>query len=91
MARTKRKLLLSALLVGVAVSITGVIGFTSLVVPHVERIYVNRDHHLLLPGAALGGACLLITVDTMARTIFAPAEMLVCLITSLIGASYFFC
>ncbi|ACQ68697.1 iron ABC transporter [Candidatus Williamhamiltonella defendens] len=90
-ARTKRKLLLlSALLVGVSVSITGVIGFIGLVVPHLVRIHLSSDHRWLLPGAALGGACLLITADTLARTIVAPAEMPVGLITSLIGAPYFF-
>ncbi|EEQ00568.1 Hemin transport system permease protein hmuU [Yersinia ruckeri ATCC 29473] len=85
--RTKlRLLLLSALLVGAAVALSGFIG---LVIPHLIRLRLGADHRWLLPGAALGGACLLLTADTFARTLVAPAEMPVGLITSLIGGPYF--
>lgn len=82
-------LLISALLVGVAVAVTGVIGFIGLVIPHLLRLRVGADHRWLLPGSALGGACLLLLADTLARTLVAPAEMPVGLLTSLIGGPYF--
>ncbi len=82
-------LLLSALLVGVAVAVTGVIGFIGLVIPHLLRMHVGADHRWLLPGSALGGACLLLLADTLARTLVAPAEMPVGLLTSLLGGPYF--
>ncbi|MGY3001808.1 ABC-type Fe3+-siderophore transport system permease subunit [Ewingella americana] len=88
--RTQLQLLLiSALLVGVAVAVTGVIGFIGLVIPHLLRLRVGADHRWLLPGSALGGACLLLLADTLARTLVAPAEMPVGLLTSLIGGPYF--
>lgn len=82
-------LLLSGVLVGAAVAVSGVIGFIGLVVPHLIRMQLGADHRWLLPGAALGGACLLLTADTLARTLVAPAEMPVGLITSLLGGPYF--
>ncbi|MDC9592022.1 FecCD family ABC transporter permease [Xenorhabdus sp. IM139775] len=88
--RTKYQLLLlSALLVGCAVALTGVIGFIGLVIPHLVRLRFGGDHTWLLPISALGGACLLLLADTFARTLVAPAEMPVGLITGLIGAPYF--
>ncbi len=88
--RTKYQLLLlSALLVGCAVALTGVIGFIGLVIPHLARLKFGGDHTWLLPISALGGACLLLTADTLARTWVSPAEMPVGLITALIGAPYF--
>lgn len=88
--RTKLQLLLlSALLIGVAVAISGVIGFVGLVVPHLVRMRLGGDHRWLLPCSALGGACLLLVSDTLARTLVAPAEMPVGLMTSLIGGPYF--
>ncbi|MCC8365250.1 iron ABC transporter permease [Xenorhabdus sp. PB61.4] len=88
--RTKfQLLLLSALLIGCAVALSGVIGFIGLVIPHLVRLRFGGDHSWLLPISALGGACLLLTADTLARTLVAPAEMPVGLITGLIGAPYF--
>ncbi|MBD1228529.1 FecCD family ABC transporter permease [Xenorhabdus griffiniae] len=88
--RTKYQLLLlSALLVGCAVALTGVIGFIGLVIPHLARQRFGGDHTWLLPISALGGACLLLKADTLARTLVSPAEMPVGLITGLIGAPYF--
>ncbi|MEG2830856.1 MAG: iron ABC transporter permease [Edwardsiella sp. (in: enterobacteria)] len=89
-ARTKRQLLLlSAVLVGSAVAVSGVIGFIGLVVPHLFRLRLGADHRWLLPCAALGGACLLLLADTLARTLAAPAEMPVGMLTSLLGGPYF--
>lgn len=82
-------LLLSALLIGAAVAMSGVIGFIGLVVPHLVRMRLGGDHRWLLPASALGGACLLLVSDTLARTLVAPAEMPVGLMTSLIGGPYF--
>ncbi|KLU15234.1 MULTISPECIES: FecCD family ABC transporter permease [Xenorhabdus] len=88
--RTKYQLLLlSALLVGCAVALTGVIGFIGLVIPHLARQRFGGDHIWLLPISALGGAYLLLKADTLARTLVSPAEMPVGLITGLIGAPYF--
>lgn len=82
-------LLLSALLVGAAVAVSGVIGFIGLVIPHLLRMRIGADHRWLLPGSAMAGACLLLLADTLARTLVAPAEMPVGLITSIIGGPYF--
>lgn len=88
--RTQHQLLiLSALLVGTAVSVSGVIGFVGLVVPHVMRFCLGGDHRWLLPGSALAGAILLLLADTLARTLVVPAEMPVGLLTSLIGGPWF--
>lgn len=88
--RTQRQLLvLSALLVGAAVSVSGIIGFVGLVVPHMMRFCLGSDHRWMLPGSALAGAILLLLADTLARTIVAPAEMPVGLLTSLLGGPWF--
>ncbi|EHD21075.1 MULTISPECIES: FecCD family ABC transporter permease [Brenneria] len=88
--RTKYTLLLlSSLLVGVAVAVSGVIGFIGLVIPHLIRMHLGADHRWLIPGSVLGGACLLLVADTLARTLLSPAEMPVGLLTSLIGGPYF--
>ncbi|MFS2223667.1 FecCD family ABC transporter permease [Pantoea sp. B65] len=89
-ARTQRHLMiLSALLVAAAVAISGVIGFIGLVVPHLMRICLGADHRWLLPGSLLAGAILLLIADTLARTLVAPAEMPVGLLTSLLGGPWF--
>jgi len=88
--RTKRYLLLlSALLIGTSVAVSGIIAFVGLVVPHMIRLQVGANHKWLIPGSALGGACLLLLADTLARTLVAPTEIPVGLLTSLIGGPYF--
>lgn len=88
--RTQRQLLtLSALLVGAAVSVSGIIGFVGLVVPHVMRFCLGSDHRWMLPGSALAGAILLLLADTLARILVVPAEMPVGLLTSLLGGPWF--
>ena len=88
--RTQRQLLtLSALLVGAAVSVSGIISFVGLVVPHVMRFCLGSDHRWMLPGSALAGAILLLLADTLARTLVVPAEMPVGLLTSLLGGPWF--
>jgi iron complex transport system permease protein len=88
--RTKVILLVAtALIVGVAVSLTGMIGFVGLIVPHLMRISFGADHRLVLPGSFLLGAILLNFSDLLARTIAIPAEMPIGVITSLLGAPFF--
>lgn len=80
---------LTGLMVGVAVAITGIIGFVGLVVPHLLRIAFGPDHRLLLLGSGLLGAALLLGADLIARTILAPAELPIGLVTSSVGAPFF--
>ncbi|MCE9840940.1 MULTISPECIES: FecCD family ABC transporter permease [Proteus] len=82
-------LLLSAILIGCAVALSGVIGFIGLVVPHLIRMRIGSNHVWLLPATILGGATLLLAADTLSRTLVSPAEIPVGLITGLIGGPYF--
>lgn len=79
----------SAVAVGAAVALAGIIGFVGLVVPHIARRLGGVHHGILLPASALFGATLAVLADLIARTIVAPAEMPVGLITSAIGAPFF--
>lgn len=88
--RTKRLAMLAVgSTVGAAVSITGVIGFIGLLVPHLVRMVCGPDHRIVLPGSALLGAALLLLSDTAARTLAAPAELPVGIVTAAIGAPCF--
>ena len=88
--RTKRLLfILASLLTGCAVSVAGVIGFVGLVVPHFMRMFVGGDHRILLITSALSGGAFLILCDTLARTIIAPLELPVGVITGIIGGAIF--
>jgi len=80
---------LASLLTGVAVSVSGAIGYLGLLVPHLGRMLVGSDHRLLLPSAALGGAIVLVLSDTLARTLLAPAELPVGAVTAVAGAPVF--
>jgi heme transport system permease protein len=79
----------TALTVGAAISVSGIIGFVGLVVPHLVRLLLGPDHRLLIPASGILGASLLLVADTIARTIVAPAEMPVGILTSLIGGPFF--
>lgn len=79
----------TALCVGASVAVAGVIAFVGLIVPHVMRLLAGPDHHSLLPLSALAGAVLLINADIVSRTVFAPAEIPIGIITSMIGAPVF--
>ncbi|MAL77941.1 MAG: iron ABC transporter [Sneathiella sp.] len=88
--RLKRTIVIcTALSVGAAISVSGIIGFVGLVVPHLIRLTLGPDHRLLIPASALLGAILLLLADTLARTVVAPAEMPVGVLTSLIGGPFF--
>lgn len=80
---------LVALAVGVSVAASGVIGFVGIVVPHILRLAVGPDYTRLLPLSALAGATLLIVADSVARTIVAPAELPIGILTALAGAPFF--
>lgn len=88
--RTKRVLfILASLLTGCSVSIAGIIGFVGLVVPHFVRMLVGSDHRILLVASFLTGGAFLIFCDTLARTIIAPLELPVGVITGILGGSLF--
>lgn len=88
--RLKRRVVVATSLgVGICVALTGVIGFLGLLVPHCLRLWLGPGHRLLLPASMLGGALLLVVADTLARTVAAPAEIPVGLLTSLLGGPYF--
>lgn len=80
---------LSSLLAGSAVSIVGLLGFVGLIVPHIVRLFVGSDYRYLFPGSILLGAGLLILCDTLARTVFAPIEIPVGIIMSVLGGPFF--
>lgn len=87
---TKRILLIVAsLITAMAVSIGGIIGFVGLMVPHMVRMMFGSDHRLLIPAATLFGAVFMVFADTLARTIMAPSELPVGVITAICGAPYF--
>ena len=90
MTRAHRAAFLSgSLATGAAVSIGGPIGFVGIIIPHLVRLMVGPDHRLVLPAATLFGAAFLIGCDLVARTIFAPVELPVGIITALIGGPFF--
>jgi iron complex transport system permease protein len=89
-AKAQRAAFLSAsLATGAAVSIGGPIGFVGIIIPHLVRLLVGPDHRLVLPASALFGAAFLVGCDLVARTILAPVELPVGIITALIGGPFF--
>lgn len=82
-------LIVVSLSVGLAVSFSGLIGFAGLIVPHVCRMIWGSDHRILIPSASLGGAMFLIAADTFSRTVIAPNELPVGVVTAAVGAPFF--
>lgn len=80
---------LSTLVASAAVAFTGIIGFIGLVSPHICRLLIGNDNRFLIPSSCLMGAVLLLLSDTLARTIIAPTELPVGIITAFIGAPFF--
>lgn len=74
---------------GSTVAVAGSIGFVGIVVPHLLRLVMGPSHRFLLPGSALGGGALLLIADSVARTVAAPAELPIGVITALFGAPVF--
>jgi iron complex transport system permease protein len=88
--RTRRSTFIaSSLLVGAVVSVTGMIGFVGLIVPHMMRLLLGADHRLLLPASLLGGAIFLVWADTLARTVLGVVELPVGVVTALCGGPFF--
>ncbi len=85
----RRTFLIGALLTGLSVAVAGLIGFVGLVVPHLLRLVLGPDHRLLVPAGFLGGASFLVVADLVARTIVAPNEIPVGVITALVGGPFF--
>jgi iron complex transport system permease protein len=88
--KLKRQLiLLTAAGVGITVSLSGMIGFIGLVIPHLGRMLAGPDHRVLLPLSAVLGALLLTAADMFSRVALAPAELPVGIVTAIIGAPFF--
>ena len=88
--RVKRRVFAgAALLTGTVVAFVGPIGFVGLIVPQVFRMLLGSDNRILVPAALLGGAAFLLAADTLARTVVAPAELSVGVLTSFCGAPFF--
>ena len=85
----KNILVVASVITAAAVSVSGIIGFVGLVIPHVVRIISGPDHRTLLPFSILGGAVFLVISDTLARTVVMPGELPIGIITSVFGAPYF--
>lgn len=81
--------ILGSLLTATAVTIAGPIGFVGLVIPHMLRLIAGPDHRQLLPGAVLLGGSLLVFADTLARTVIAPRQLPVGVVTALVGVPLF--
>ena len=79
----------ASLITGTVVSITGPIGFVGLIVPHTVRLIVGSDLRILIPASMLFGASFLIVCDTVARTLIAPTEIPVGIITAMLGGPFF--
>lgn len=85
----KSSLLLATLLAATAVSMGGMIGFVGLIVPHVMRMLFGPDHRWLIPASAVGGGTFLVLCDAIARSVMAPVEIPVGVITALCGGPFF--
>ena len=80
---------IGALITGVMVAFSGIIGFVGLMVPHIARILVGGDYTRVLPASALIGAIFLLWADIAARTIMAPEDMPIGIVTGLVGGVFF--
>lgn len=88
-ALRRRSYAIASIITGAVVSVSGVVGFVGLIIPHVTRMIFGPDHRLLLPASFLLGGTFLVLADTLARTIIAPAEIPVGAVTAVIGAPVF--
>ncbi len=79
----------AALVVGAAVSVSGIIGFVGLMTPHIVRLLTGPDHRYLIPGSLIGGGLFLVLADTLARTVIAPKELPLGIVTAFFGAPFF--
>lgn len=86
---TRATLVVSALMIGMVVSVSGMIGFVGILTPHILRRLIGSDYRLLLPASVLGGATFLIVADTVARVALAPSELPVGVVTAICGGPFF--
>ena len=84
-----RIVILTALAVSIGVALTGVIAFIGLVVPHLVRMTMGSTHQVVIPASAILGGLLLLIADTLSRSVFAPAEIPVGILTALLGGPFF--
>jgi len=90
LARLRRQVLLvTSLMIGALVAVAGPIGFVGLIVPHMLRRLVGHDHLFLVPACMLGGGAFLTLCDAVGRTVMAPAELPVGILTALLGGPFF--
>jgi iron complex transport system permease protein len=82
-------ILAAALMTAAAVSVSGLIGFVGLIIPHFVRLILGANHRLLVPFSALGGALLVLGADIFARTVLSPQEIPIGIVMSLLGAPFF--
>ncbi len=82
-------LVVASLITAAVVSFAGLIGFVGLMVPHVLRLILGPDHRLLVPAAALSGGLFLVLADTLSRSLFAPTEIPVGIVTAICGGPFF--
>ncbi|HPB32065.1 MAG TPA: iron ABC transporter permease [Candidatus Sumerlaeota bacterium] len=85
----KRLYIAATLVAGTAIAFTGPIGFVGLIIPHALRLLFGADHRLTLPASIMAGGAFLVLCDTAARTILAPTELPVGVITALLGGPFF--
>ncbi|HVN67177.1 MAG TPA: iron chelate uptake ABC transporter family permease subunit, partial [Candidatus Sulfotelmatobacter sp.] len=78
-----------SLMTAAAVSVSGLVGFVGLIVPHWIRLVIGPNHRLLIPVAGLSGMLLMIVADTLARTLLSPMEIPIGIIMALLGAPFF--
>ena len=85
----KKIIIFASIMVGISVSFCGMIGFVGLVTPHLVRLFIGPNHKYLIPGSALLGAIILTISDLIAKSVIAPAQLPLGVITALIGAPFF--
>jgi iron complex transport system permease protein len=89
-ARTRLVVVAAATLgTAAAVSVSGLIGFVGIIVPHVVRLTTNASYRVVLPVSMIGGAAFLVLADLVARTVEAPAEVPIGVVTAFVGAPFF--
>ena len=86
---TKILFVAASLMIGAVVSFCGPIGFIGMMAPHICRLMVGSEHRVLIPASLLFGGSFLVVCDTLARTLIAPVEMPVGVITALLGGPFF--
>jgi iron complex transport system permease protein len=80
---------MAAMITACAVSLSGLIGFVGLIIPHAIRLIWGPDHRLLIPMSALAGGTFLVLADTVSRVVVAPAQLPVGVVTALVGGPIF--